>query len=180
MRAVNYRPPKFGDNLKNVYLFGFVLIFSCNRWEYEDRSEPIELSSPETYLTLVAVDTIFSTTDSFGNIIYAIDEEPSSDYLWDTLSQAFTTITTSRQELHWWGDDPDGEIVGYKYKWSSDTVWTFTDLESGIFYVPIRSELDIFSFEVRAVDNDGNEDLTPSQLTLPIKNSPPELSFRYL
>ena len=126
------------------------------------------------------MDTIFSTTDSFGNIIYAIDEEPSSNYLWDTLSQAFTTITTSRQELHWWGDDPDGEIVGYKYKWSSDTAWTFTDLESGIFYVPIRSELDIFSFEVRAVDNDGNEDLTPSRLTLPIKNSPPELSFRYL
>ena len=106
------------------------------------------------------MDTIFSTTDSFGNIIYAIDEEPSSDYLWDTLSQAFTTITTSRQELHWWGDDPDGEIVGYKYKWSSDTAWTFTDLENGIFYVPIRSELDIFSFEVRSVDNDGNEDLS--------------------
>ena len=93
------------------------------------------------------MDTIFSTTDSFGNITYAIDEEPSSDYLWDTLSQAFTTITTSRQELHCWGDDPDGEIVGYKYKWSSDTAWTFTDLETGIFYVPIRSELANFLFD---------------------------------
>ena len=157
-----------------------IILFSCSRWEYEDRSEPTELSFPETYLTLVAVDTIYSTIDSLGNTIYAIDEEPSSDYVWDTLSQAFTSITTSRQELHWWGDDPDGEIVGYKYKWSDDMAWTFTDLESGIFYVPIRSELDIFSFEVRSVDNDGNEDLTPSRLTLPIKNSPPELSFRYL
>ena len=87
-----------------------IILFSCSRWEYEDRSEPTELSFPETYLTLVAVDTIYSTIDSLGNTIYAIDEEPSSDYVWDTLSQAFTSITTSRQELHWWGDDPDGEI----------------------------------------------------------------------
>ena len=174
------RPPRFGDNLKNIHLFSLVILFSCGRWEYEDRSEPIELSLPETYLTLVAVDTIYSTIDSFGNTIYAIDEEPSSDYVWDTLSQAFTTITTSRQELHWWGDDLDGQIVGYEYKWSSDTVWTFTNLESGVFYVPIRSELDVFSFQVRSIDDDDNKDYTPSRLTLPIRNSSPEISFKYL
>ena len=166
--------------LNNIKLFILVIFLSCNRWEYDDPSDSVEISMPQTYLTLVALDTIYSTTDSYGNIIYAIDEEPDDGYVWDTLSQAFTTITSSRQELHWWGEDSDGEVVGYKYKWSSDSSWTYTDLESGIFYVPIRSDLDVFSFEVKSIDDDGNEDQTPSKLTLPIKNSSPELSFRYL
>ena len=86
--------------LKNIKLFILVIFLSCNRWEYDDPSDSIEISMPQTYLTLVALDTIYSTTDSYGNIIYAIDEEPSEGYVWDTLSQAFTTITSSRQELH--------------------------------------------------------------------------------
>ena len=136
-------------------------------------------SAPETYLSLVALDTIYATIDSSGAIQYAIDEDPSSNFLWDTLEAALTTITTSRQELHWWGEDSDGNIEGYYYKWSSDTGWSYTELESGVFYVPIRSDLDVFSFEVKAIDNFGNEDPTPSKLTLPIKNSSPEISFRY-
>ena len=136
-------------------------------------------SAPETYLSLVALDTIYATIDSSGAIQYAIDEDPSNNFLWDTLEAALTTITTSRQELHWWGEDSDGNIEGYYYRWSSDTGWSYTELESGVFYVPIRSDLDVFSFEVKAIDNFGNEDSTPSKLTLPIKNSFPEISFRY-
>ena len=166
--------------MKIIQLFVLIFFLSCNRWEYDDLSDQVEPNIPQTYLSLIALDTIFSTVDSLGNIIYAINEFPDSDYVWDTLSQAFTTITSSRQELHWWGEDTDGDIIGYRYKWSSDSSWTFTDLESGVFYVPIRSDLDVFSFEVKAVDNDGNEDLTPSRLIFPIKNSSPEISFRYL
>ena len=138
------------------------------------------INAPETYLSLVALDTIYATIDSTGALYYAIDEEPNSDFLWDTLANALTTITSSRQELSWWGEDSDGNVEGYYYKWSSDTSWSYTELESGVFYVPIRSELDVFSFEVKAVDDIGNVDPTPSKLTLPIKNSSPEISFRYL
>ena len=77
-------------------------------------------SAPETYLSLVALDTIYATIDSSGAIQYAIDEDPSSNFIWDTLEAALTTITTSRQELHWWGEDLDGNVEGYYYKWSSD------------------------------------------------------------
>ena len=56
--------------------------------------------------------------------------------------------------------------LGYYYKWSSDTSWTFTDLESGVFYVPIRSELDVFSFEVKSIDNEGNMDQSPSKTSI--------------
>ncbi len=166
--------------LKNTISFFLLLILSCSRWEYDDSSSHTHESSPQTYLTLIAVDTLYSTQDSTGTSIFLINEEINSDYVWDTLTQALTTITSSRQELHWWGEDLDGEVIGYKYKWSSDSIWTYTSLENGVFYVPIRSDLDVFSFAVKAIDNDGNEDETPSRITLPIKNSFPEISFRYL
>jgi len=165
-------------NTKKLLFLFFIL--SCSRWDYEDESILPASSAPETYLSLVALDTIYASLDSSGTVQFAIDEEPSGEFIWDTLPEALTTITSSRQELHWWGEDKDGDIIGYLYRWSSDTGWSYTNLESGIFYVPIRSELDVFSFQVKAVDNFGNEDPTPSRLTLPIKNSSPEISFRYL
>ena len=140
----------------------------------------VPASAPETYLSLVATDTIYASTDSSGSVTYTIGETPDPGMVWDTLDQAFTTITTSRQIIHWWGEDADGQINGYDYKWSSDSSWIHTDLESGTFYVPIRSELDVFSFEVRAVDNEGNKDNTPSRIVLPIRNSTPTISFRHL
>ncbi len=159
----------------------FILfVLSCSLWEYEDPSALNENEVPETYLSLIASDTIFAHLDSLtGEIIYAIDEEPTPGLIWDTLTFAFTTITTSKQQLHWWGEDKDGDIIGYKYKWSSDSVWTFTTEEEGVFYVPIRTDLDVFSFEVKAVDNDSLVDATPAKLTVPIRNSSPEISFRY-
>ncbi|MDC0480527.1 hypothetical protein OAN76_03505 [Candidatus Marinimicrobia bacterium] len=165
----------------SIYLI-FILIFgvSCGRWTYDDPSESVNPMSPETYLALVAKDTIFASLDSLGLPIYAIGGIPDSGVVWDTLDQAFTTITTSRQEIQWWGEDSDGKILGYYYKWDPDTAWTYTNLESGIFYVPIRTDLDVFSFEVRAVDNDGNQDETPARMVVPIQNSSPQISFRYL
>ncbi|MFQ6678084.1 MAG: hypothetical protein ACE5D0_07145 [Fidelibacterota bacterium] len=157
-----------------------LFLVSCSLWEYEDPSIPNEKEIPETYLSLIAVDTIFASIDSLtGEVIYAIDEEPTPGIIWDTLDYAFTTITTSKQHLHWWGEDNDGGIIGYKYKWNSDTIWTFTTEEEGLFFVPIRTDLDVFSFEVKAIDTDSLEDETPAKLTVPIRNSRPEISFRY-
>ena len=70
-------------------------------------------SAPETYLSLVALDTIYASLDSSGTVQFAIDEEPSGEFIWDTLPEALTTITSSRQELHWWGEDKDGDVIGY-------------------------------------------------------------------
>jgi len=167
--------------LKKYILFIFILAgWTCSRWEYDDPSEMVPAAAPETYLSLTATDTIYASVDSSGSMIYTIGEIPDPGMVWDTLDQAFTTITTSRQVLHWWGEDADGQVLGYYYKWSSDSSWTYTDLESGTFYVPIRSELDVFSFEVKAEDDDSNVDNTPSKIVLPIRNSEPTISFRYL
>jgi hypothetical protein len=170
-----------------------LLTVSCSLWEYEDPTNPIPNAAPETYLSLIARDTIYASIDDIVTTIdpltgeeiidtiwvYAIGEKPNPGMVWDTLDQAFTTITTSRQILHWWGEDPDGDVIGYRYRWNVDSIWTFTTKESGLFYVPIRKDLDVFQFSVEAVDNDSTYDPTPARLTLPIRNSPPTISFRY-
>ena len=82
---------------KKLNIFRLIFLFfvlSCNRWEYEDLSDPIDANPPETYLSLVAIDTIYASIDSAGDMVYAIDEEPSEQYIWDTLSNALTTITS--------------------------------------------------------------------------------------
>ena len=174
-------PPHLILYLKHPFLISFVVLgLSCSRWEYQDPSNPVDLQSPETYLSFAATDTIYAGLDSLGNPVYAIGNDPDSAMVWDTLFQAFTTITTSKQTLHWGGEDVDGTVEGYYYKWNTDLNWTYTTLESGTFFVPIRSELDIFEFEVKAVDNDQLEDLSAAKIVLPITNSAPTINFRYL
>jgi len=85
--------------------------------------------------------------------------------------------TASMQVLHWSGDDPDGEIVGYEYNWDFDSLWVFTTDVMDTFYVPITQPQDTFTFQIRAVDNGGLKDPSPDRLSFPIRNSPPIVSF---
>ena len=158
------------------------MVLSCSLWEYDDPSNPLEQKTPETYLSLIATDTIFAYQDTVtGELHYDLGNTPDTTQFLDTLKNAFTDTFTSRHELHWWGEDSDGEVMGYQYRWNVDTVWSFTTEESGIFYVPILTNFDVFRFEVAAMDNDGLVDtLTPANVVFPVKNSPPSVSFRYL
>ena len=167
--------------MNRLYLISSVLlIFSCTLWEYENPSNPIDPRAPDTYLSLIASDTVFAAIDSLtGEPVYAINETPAPGMVWDTLTQAFTTITTSKQQLHWWGEDADGDVVGYYFKWNVDSAWSFTTTEAGLFYVPIRSDLDVFWFEIKALDNDSLVDATPAKIVLPIRNSKPSINFRF-
>lgn len=172
---------------------GILFLVACSLWEYEDPSDLIDNLPPETHISLIATDTIYARIDSINIIpdpvtgetyedtvwIYAFNDSLDPGFQWDTLTNAFTTITNSQQYLKWWGDDPDGDVVGYFYKWDVDTAWTFTQNEEKLFFVPIRHDLDAFRFRVKAMDNDSLLDSTPAELVLPIQNTPPEISFRY-
>ena len=70
-------------NIKKLLFLFFIL--SCSRWDYEDESVLPASSAPETYLSLVALDTIYASLDSSGTVQFAIDEEPSGEFIWDTL-----------------------------------------------------------------------------------------------
>ena len=93
-------------------------------------------------------------------------------------STTLPDTTASRQEVFWWGQDPDGEVVAYHYRWDYDTSWVETTEESATFYLPLSEPFDIFTFRVRAVDDDGALDPTPAQLTFPVFNTPPSIVFR--
>ena len=64
----------------------------------------------------------------------------------------------SRLNVHWWGDDPDGVILGFYYKWEGiDSGWTFTTSNDSIFALPIGSSDTTYLFSVAAVDAGGNK-----------------------
>ncbi len=63
----------------------------------------------------------------------------------------------SRLQVHWWGDDPDGLVLGYYFRWVGvSEQWSFTLANDSLFSLPIGSADTIYTFEVIAVDNEGN------------------------
>jgi len=99
--------------------------------------------------------------------------------------------TTSRQILHWWGDDPDGRVVGFIYTWEAnapnltewtetkqDPRWTFTTANSDTFALRFLGADTVYTFRVKAVDDLGAADPTPAVQSFPVANTAPKVTFR--
>jgi hypothetical protein len=126
---------------------------------------------PETHVALFYhPDTTLSPGDYW---VYKGD----TTWVNDTLLMGLDT-TVSVQEVHWWGDDPDGDVIGYYYRWSYMDEPVFTEDESAIFYLPLRTQFDIYSFHVQAVDNDSLVDPSPAVASFPVFNSPPVVEWK--
>ncbi|MGQ9558877.1 MAG: hypothetical protein ACUVTG_00455 [Candidatus Oleimicrobiaceae bacterium] len=138
---------------------------SCDRnpFHKERQSRPLGNMAPETFLFLsVKPDTVFiPTPQGTDTAIVGLD------------------TTASRQVLHWWGEDGDGEVVGYYIQWDYQPDRQWTTAEYDTFYLPIRARFASFTFRVWAVDDDGAVDPTPASMVFPVYNSPPEIAFRY-
>lgn len=150
---------------KNQFIFSIILIlslviFTCDKNPlHSDRdSQPYRNKAPETFLFLF------------------ISPDTTSDP--DSLYSPGIDTTASKQILYWWGEDGDGQVIGYYYQWDyqDEPVWTTAEYET--FYVPIRSSYDEFTFTVWAVDNDSLIDPTPAIQMFPVFNSFPEISFK--
>lgn len=61
----------------------------------------------------------------------------------------------SRIKLSWWGDDPDGIVIGYYFTWDNIN-WSFTSSNDSIFSLQVGEADTIYSFKISAVDNYGN------------------------
>jgi hypothetical protein len=92
--------------------------------------------------------------------------------------------TVYMQTVNWWGEDKDGEVVGYEYRWLTDpgepccpmdTSWTFTELTSMDFNLPVTDGFRSHTILVRAIDNEDAADPDPARATFPVTNSPPTL-----
>jgi len=147
-----------------------VLFASCGLKDpFGDKKEssPVGNLAPDTHLFLFVDQKQITEYDTLGT--------------GEIVPHLYTTgldTTPSKQILHWWGDDPDGQVVGYYYQWDYQSEPIFTTQESDTFYVPIRTQYDEFGFKVWAVDDQGLEDPTPAALRFPVFNSPPSILFR--
>lgn len=90
----------------------------------------------------------------------------------------------SQVNISWWGDDPDGYVIGYELfigdvTAANDDDWTFTESSDSTFILPIEEgeqDADV-QFTVRAVDNNETRDPEPPNVVFPITNSSPEIQF---
>ena len=85
-----------------------------------------------------------------------LENQPPETHLFiyadSTLSQQ-----KSKLQVHWWGDDQDGLVVGYLFKWEGiNNSWTFTKSNDSIFALPIGTVDTSFNFVISAIDNSGN------------------------
>ena len=100
------------------------------------------------------------------------------------------TTSTSRQILHWSGDDPDGRVVGFVHTFDSrapeitawkvgatDPFWKFTESNKDTFSLRFGGKDTVFVFRVKAVDDQGAADPTAASQRFPVKNSPPVVNF---
>lgn len=80
--------------------------------------------------------------------------------------------------LNWWGTDKDGIVKGYELSFDQKN-WFFTDRQDSTFQFVITAGSDTvdIDFWVRAIDDQDMLDDTPAYLSIPLKNTPPEVSF---
>lgn len=142
-----------------IFIIMQVLIFCCDKNPFHPKKEshPKGNQPPETFLFLFIAE---AGLDSVAVDSVGID------------------TTTSKQVLHWWGDDSDGQVIGYYIQWDHQDEPTWTTSEYDTFYVPIRTNFDRFTLRVWAVDNDSLKDPTPAVQTFPVFNSKPEIEFK--
>gem|GEM_PF-1187650 len=116
----------------------------------------------------------------------AIPNTPPETYI--AIADTVRNTTVYIQHLHWWGDDIDGEVIGYEYRWfmdemepgcPTDTDWVFTGETAHEFHIPVTQGIvRKHRVEVRAMDNDRAVDPTPCELTVPVANTPPTVTLR--
>ncbi len=98
-------------------------------------------------------------------ILTSCNEKLTDSILENRLPETFISLnpdsSISQQKsiltINWWGDDPDGLVVGYFFKWEGlDSTWNFTVNNDSTFYLPIGSNDTSYVFKVIAADNSGN------------------------
>jgi len=65
------------------------------------------------------------------------------------------TPQPTRLRVNWWGDDPDGIVIGFYIKWNDDE-WSFTLSNDSLFALKIGATDTTFNFFVSAADEEGN------------------------
>ncbi len=83
-------------------------------------------------------------------------------------------------QLRWFGSDQDGYVQEFELSIDGGTEWARTKSQDSLFTFSIETGSDKVDIEflVRSIDNEGLVDPTPAELTVPIKNTAPEVLFK--
>jgi len=89
----------------------------------------------------------------------------------DTLAPGKTV-----KKISWWGDSPNGFVIGFKISFDSLN-WGFTTQNDSTFKFSLNGQDSTFRIWVAAVDDKGIIDATPASNRYPVQNSPPSMVF---
>jgi hypothetical protein len=85
---------------------------------------------------------------------------------------------STSKKISWWGDSPQGFVVGYRISFDGIN-WGFTTKQDSTFFLSISGTDSTFRFYVAAVDDKGLIDPTPASNLYPVYNSAPTIAFNY-
>lgn len=80
------------------------------------------------------------------------------------------------KKITWWGDSPNGFVVGFRISFDSLN-WGYTTNYDSTFVFTINGQDSTFRIWVAAVDNNGLVDPTPASNLYPVVNSNPTMVF---
>lgn len=106
------------------------------------------------------------------------NEAPDTFFSIEEINLTGDNRLNSIVRLTWFGTDPDGYIKGYEL--SEDGInWDFTTVQDSTFQFNIAAGADTSDIRlfVRSIDNENLVDPTPDELTIPIRNTPPTVTF---
>jgi hypothetical protein len=130
---------------------------------------------------VVCASIFFSGCDTGLSGTASENQPPTTNLTVERINRGDDFRLSSQINITWWGNDPDGYVVGYEYAINdtSEGAWTFTERSDSTFILPITEgqETDDVLFKVRAVDDDGERDPVGARLVYPIVNSRPTASF---
>ncbi len=87
--------------------------------------------------------------------------------------EGVTDTVRAKQKICWYGNDPDGKVVGFNWALDDSNQKYFTEINCSTFVFESGAEPIIHKFFVWAIDDSGAVDTTPAVLVLPVVNSPP-------
>ncbi len=138
------------------------------------------------FLLIFAAIVIYSCDDTlFGD--YNENQPPRTFLAVEEINLPDEERLTSNVEVEWWGDDPDGYVVGYEICIGDDCdpqdeesdQWEYTESTDTTLVLPIPEgeEIADVRFSVRAIDNEGLRDPEGAYVVFPIENSPPDIMY---
>lgn len=98
-----------------------------------------------------------------SHLIFSCSKEPTSGVSENLPPETSIALqpdsgiarSTSRQHIHWWGDDPDGFVAGFQISFDNAR-WSFTTKNDSSFSLFLFGNDTTYTFFVRAIDDQGN------------------------